>query len=208
MVIEYNNNKYEVEIIKKNNKNIYIRIKDNKIIVTCNYFTTKREIEKLIKTNYNSITKMIDKVNIKKEKEDNFYLFGTKYDIIYGFSDINISDNKIYIKDNKTLNKYLDNKIKEVFTNRLDFWYNIFNENIPVPNLKIRKMTSRWGVCNLKNKNVTLNYYLYKYDLDCLDYVIVHELSHFIYPNHSKGFWNLVSNYIPNYKVKRNKLKK
>ncbi len=208
MVIEYNNNKYEVEIIKKNNKNIYIRIKDNKIIVTCNYFTTKREIEKLIKTNYNSITKMIDKVNIKKEKEDNFYLFGTKYDIIYGFSDINISDNKIYIKDNKTLNKYLDNKIKEVFTNRLDFWYNIFNENIPVPNLKIRKMTSRWGVCNLKNKNVTLNYYLYKYDLDCLDYVIVHELSHFIYPNHSKDFWNLVSNYIPNYKVKRNKLKK
>lgn len=208
MVIEYNNNKYEVEIIKKNNKNIYIRIKDNKIIVTCNYFTTKREIEKLIKTNYNSITKMIDKVNIKKEKEDNFYLFGTKYDIIYGFSDINISDNKIYIKDNKTLNKYLDNKIKEVFTNRLDFWYNIFNENIPVPNLKIRKMTSRWGVCNLKNKNVTLNYYLYKYDLDCLDYVIVHELSHFIYPNHSKNFWNLVSNYIPNYKVKRNKLKK
>ena len=208
MVIEYNNNKYEVEIIKNNNKNIYIRIKDNKIIVTCNYFTTKREIEKLIKTNYNSITKMIDKVNIKKEKEDNFYLFGTKYDIIYGFSDINISDNKIYIKDNKTLNKYLDNKIKEVFTNRLDFWYNIFNENIPVPNLKIRKMTSRWGVCNLKNKNVTLNYYLYKYDLDCLDYVIVHELSHFIYPNHSKDFWNLVSNYIPNYKVKRNKLKK
>ncbi len=208
MVIEYNNNKYEVEIIKKNNKNIYIRIKDNKIIVTCNYFTTKREIEKLIKTNYNSITKMIDKVNIKKEKEDNFYLFGTKYDIIYGFSDINISDNKIYIKDNKTLNKYLDNKIKEVFTNRLNFWYNIFNENIPVPNLKIRKMTSRWGVCNLKNKNVTLNYYLYKYDLDCLDYVIVHELSHFIYPNHSKDFWNLVSNYIPNYKVKRNKLKK
>ncbi len=208
MVIEYNNNKYEVEIIKKNNKNIYIRIKDNKIIVTCNYFTTKREIEKLIKTNYNSITKMIDKVNIKKEKEDNFYLFGTKYDIIYGFSDINISDNKIYIKDNKTLNKYLDNKIKEVFTNRLDFWYNIFNENIPVPNLKIRKMTSRWGVCNLKNKNVTLNYYLYKYDLDCLDYVIVHELSHFIYPNHSKDFWNLVSNYIPDYKVKRNKLKK
>lgn len=208
MVIEYNNNKYEVEIIKKNNKNIYIRIKDNKIIVTCNYFTTKREIEKLIKTNYNSITKMIDKVNIKKEKEDNFYLFGTKYDIIYGFSDINISDNKIYIKDSKTLNKYLDNKIKKVFTNRLDFWYNIFNENIPVPNLKIRKMTSRWGVCNLKNKNVTLNYYLYKYDLDCLDYVIVHELSHFIYPNHSKDFWNLVSNYIPNYKVKRNKLKK
>ena len=208
MVIEYNNNKYEVEIIKKNNKNIYIRIKDNKIIVTCNYFTTKREIEKLIKTNYNSITKMIDKVNIKKEKEDNFYLFGTKYDIIYGFRDINISDNKIYIKDSKTLNKYLDNKIKKVFTNRLDFWYNIFNENIPVPNLKIRKMTSRWGVCNLKNKNVTLNYYLYKYDLDCLDYVIVHELSHFIYPNHSKDFWNLVSNYIPNYKVKRNKLKK
>ena len=68
-------------------------------------------------------------------------------------------------------------------------------------------MTSRWGVCNLKNKNITLNLDLLKYDIVCLDYVIVHELSHFIYPNHSSNFWQLVSKYCPNYKEIRKKLK-
>jgi len=207
MVVNYNSNSYEVEIIKKNNKNIYIRVKEGKIIVTCNYLTTKKQIEKLIKENYDSITKMIDKDDKRKEKSDNFYLFGNIYDIVYGFKNIDIKDNKIYTLNKKELDKYLDKKIKKIFSERLNYWYNIFEEKIPTPNLKIRKMTSRWGVCNLKNKNVTLNYYLYKYNLDCLDYVIIHELSHFIHPNHSKNFWNLVSKYCNNYKELRKKLK-
>ena len=46
MNFNYNDKSYDVEIIKKNNKNIYIRVKNSKIIVTCNYFTTKKMIEK------------------------------------------------------------------------------------------------------------------------------------------------------------------
>lgn len=207
MKFNYNDCEYEVEIIRKNNKNIYIRIKDNKIIVTCNYLTTKNTINKLINDNIKSISKMIDKSNLRKEKEDNFYLFGSKYDVIYGFNELEINGNKIYVKDKKMLDKYLDNKIKEVFCEHLKYYYDNYLEDIPKPNLKIRKMSTRWGVCNLKNKNVTLNYYLYKYDIECLDYVIVHELSHFIYPNHSKLFWNQVSKYCKNYKIIRKKLK-
>jgi len=203
----YDNNSYIVEIIKKNNKNIYIRVKEGKIIVTCNYFTTKKQIEKLIKDNYDSITKMIEKDKKRKEKEEHFYLFGNTYDVIYGFNELDIKDNKIYVLSKKELEKYLNKKIKEIFSSRLNYWYNKFEEKIPVPNLKIRKMTTRWGVCNIKNKNVTLNYNLYKYDINCLDYVIIHELSHFIHPNHSSNFWNLVSKYCNNYKELRKKLK-
>ena len=207
MKFNYNDCEYEVEIIRKNNKNIYIIVKDNKIIVTCNYLTTKNTINKLINDNIKSISKMIDKSNLRKEKEDNFYLFGSKYNVIYGFNELEINGNKIYVKDKKMLDKYLDNKIKEVFSEHLKYYYDNYLEDIPKPNLKIRKMSTRWGVCNLKNKNVTLNYYLYKYDIECLDYVIVHELSHFIYPNHSKLFWNQVSKYCKNYKIIRKKLK-
>ena len=207
MVVNYNNKDYEVEIIKKNNKNIYVRVKNSKVIVTCNYFTTNRQIEKLIKENYSSITNMIDYDKNKQEKAEKFYLFGKNYDVVYGFNDFDIEGNKIYILNNKELEKYLDKKIKDVFSERLNYWFNIFEEKIPVPNLKIRKMTSRWGVCNLKNRNVTLNYYLYKYDIECLDYVIIHELSHFIHPNHSSLFWNLVSKYCNDYKKLRKKLK-
>lgn len=68
-------------------------------------------------------------------------------------------------------------------------------------------MTSRWGVCNLKNKNITLNLELSKYEMEALDYVIVHELSHFIYPDHSKKFWSLVAKYYPEYKDIRKRLR-
>lgn len=207
MYIEIDNNKYEVDIIKKNNKNTYIRVKDGKIIVTTNYFNSNKGIIKLINDNMSSIRLMIDKDNKRKDKEEKFYYFGLVYDVIYGFNDIDIVDNKIYVKNKRELDKYINREIVKIFSERLEYYFNMFEEKIPVPNLKIRKMTSRWGVCNTKNHNVTLNYYLSRYDIKCLDYVVVHELSHFIHPNHSKNFWNLVSKYCPNYKECRRMLK-
>ena len=193
------NKEYPIEIIRKNNKNTYLRVKDGKIIVTTNYLTSLTTINKLIKNNTTFIDKALNKNNQKKE-DDSFKLFGNSYDIIYGFNDTEIDNNKIYTKDNKSLNKYLSKYIYNIYEERINYYYNLFEENIPIPNLKIRKMTSRWGVCNIKNHNVTLNLELSKYNIECLNYVIVHELSHFIHPNHSKEFWLLVGKYYPNYK--------
>ena len=207
MQIEINNNIYDVEIIKKNNRNTYVRVKNGKIVVTTNYLTGKNSIIKLIKDNEDSIIKMINKDSKKIDKNENFYYFGKKYDVIYGFNYLEFNDDKIYAKDKKTLDKYINKNILEIYSDRINYWYNLFEEKIPVPNLKIRKMTSRWGVCNIRNHNVTLNYNLCKYDICCLDYVIVHELSHFIHPNHSSDFWNLVGKYYPKYKECRKMLK-
>ena len=207
MQIDINGKIYDVDIIKKNNKNTYVRVKNGRIVVTTNYLTGKNSIIKLIRDNEESIVSMINKDSKRKEKSDNFYYFGKKYDVIYGFKDIDISDDKIYVYDKKSLDKYINKNIYDIYLDRLNYWYNIFEEDIPVPNLKIRKMTSRWGVCNIKNHNVTLNYQLSKYDICCLDYVIVHELSHFIHPNHSRDFWNLVGKYYPRYKECRKMLR-
>lgn len=200
-----NNKEYPIEIIRKNNKNTYLRVKDSKIIVTTNYLTSLTTINKLIKNNTTFINKQLTKEDFKKEEI--FKLFGNSYDIIYGFKDTEIENNKIYTKDLKTLNKYLTKYITNIYNERLNYYYHLFEENIPIPNLKIRKMTSRWGVCNIKNHNVTLNLELSKYNIECLNYVIVHELSHFIHPNHSKDFWLLVSKYYPNYKEVRKYLR-
>ena len=207
MKIELNGNIYDVDIIKKNNKNTYVRVKNGRIVVTTNYLSSKNSIIKLIRDNEDSIIGMINKDSKRVEKNENFYYFGKKYDVVYGFNDIEFTQDRIFVKDKKSLDKYISKNIYEVFSNRLDYWYNIFEENIPVPNLKIRKMTSRWGVCNIRSHNVTLNYHLLKYDICCLDYVIVHELSHFIHPNHSSDFWNLVGKYYPKYKNARKMLK-
>ena len=200
MQLKIGNDTYEVEIIKKNNRNTYIRVKNGKIIVTTNYLTSKESIKKLINDNIESIIKMVDTDIKKQDKKENFYYFGKQYDVIYGFSEVQIDNDKIYAPNKKELDKFFINEIRNIYQTRLNYWYNSFEEKIPVPNLKIRKMTSRWGVCNVKSHNVTLNLELSKYDITCLDYVIVHELSHFIYPNHQEGFWSLVGKYYPNYK--------
>lgn len=202
----FNNKEYQIEVIRKNNKNTYLRVKDNKIVVTTNYLTSNRTISKLITSNKEFIDRALTK-SISKSEDTSFKLFGREYDIIYGFKDTEVDNNKIYTKDEKSLNKYLSLYITNIYSERLDYWYNIFEEDIPVPNLKIRKMTSRWGVCNIKNHNVTLNSELSKYDIKALDYVIVHELSHFIHHNHSKDFWLLVGKYYPRYKEVRKYLR-
>ena len=197
---------YPVDIIRKNNKNTYIRVRDNRIIVTTNYMVSLKKIEKLINDNREFIDKALGK-SIKKNEDISFKLFGKCYDIVYGFPEVEIDNGKIYAKDEKTLNKFLSKYIYNIYEDRLKYWYNLFEEDIPSPNLKIRKMTSRWGVCNIKNKNITLNLELAKYDMEALDYVIVHELSHFIHHNHSKEFWLLVGKYYPRYKDIRKYLK-
>ena len=207
MNFNYKDKDYKVVVVRKNNKNTYIRIKEDKVYITTNYFTTNRSINKLLLTNRKSIEKMIDKTIKRQEKDKYFSLFGKKYDIIFNSNELLIKDNIIYSKDEKAFNKWLNNYIKTTYTNHLNYWYELFEENIPKPNLKIRKMKTRWGVCNTKNHNITLNYELYKYDIECLDYVIVHELSHLIEANHSKKFWAVVEKYYPNYKIIRKKLR-
>ena len=85
--------------------------------------------------------------------------------------------------------------------------YENFSKQIPYPNLRIRKMSSRWGVCNTKLKTITLNSELMKRDVKYLDYVIIHELSHLIHANHSNSFWELVEENCPNYKQIRKEMK-
>ena len=204
MEYELNNQKYNVIIKRKSNKNTYIRVDENKnIIVTTNYFVTNTRIKKILDDNINFLNKTLN----KKEKKG-FYLMGKKYDIIFDESiNIEVENNIIKVKNEKVLNKWYSNKIHEIFKERLDFYYNKFDENIPYPILKIRTMKTRCGVCNRRINSITLNLNLIKYDYDCLDYVIVHELSHFVHFNHSKEFWKTVSKYYPNYKIIQKKLK-
>lgn len=199
---------FKVEIVKKNNKNTYIRVKpDLTIYVTTNYFVTKKEIEKILNENIDYLKKMINKSLSNQEKQNKFYYLGKEYQVIYMDTDTEIYDNKIFTKDLKTLNKWLKKQITNLYQERVNYLYNKFQEKIPYPKIKVRKMKTRWGVCNKRDLSITLNTELIKYEIECLDYVIVHELTHFIHFNHSKSFWNTVEKYYPNYKQVRKRLK-
>ena len=193
---------YRVLIVKKNNKNTYIKIKDDlTIYVTTNYLTTKREVKRILDNEKDFLRKALSRARKKLEKEELFYYLGEKYDIILvPFENIEVSDGKIYVKDEKTLDKWLKKEIKRVFAERLEYNYDLFDEDIPFPKLKIRSMKTRWGVCNKRNNSVTLNSKLIKYSIHEIDYVIIHELSHFVHFDHSREFWETVRMHMPDYK--------
>ena len=209
MIFTCGDREYGVEIVRKNNKNTYVRVRDGKIYVTTNYFTCSGTINKLLKDNYKAIGKMIDRAEKREEKKELFLLFGKHYDVVYGDFDrpVIFEDGCIKVINEKTLCKWLDKFIHTTYYNHLMYWYDEFEEDIPIPNIKIRKMKTRWGVCNTNNHNVTLNLELFRYNIECLDYVIVHELAHFLEPNHSKRFWKVVEKYCPNYRETKKKLK-
>ena len=203
---------YEVIIVKKRNKNTYIRVKeDMNIYVTTNYLATKSYIKRLLDSNYDYLKKMINQMCKKNEKQELFFYLGVSYDIIFisTISNVDIDyDNKIiYAKDERMLNKWYNKIIKDTFTKHYIDIFDKFEEVKLIPKLRIRKMKTRWGVYNRVSHTVTLNSELIKYSSQALDYVIVHELSHVIFFDHSKNFWNLVSKYCSNYKSIKKELK-
>lgn len=207
----YDDNCYEVMVTRKNNRNLYIRIKDDlKITVTCPHFYTDKMIKKILEENKNSIINMINK-QIKKNKtnlKEKNSLLGYPLTVIY--KEVKkpfFYQNTITIKDDKMLDKWYQKTAHEVFQKYLDEAYEVFDENIPYPKLKVRSMKTRWGVCNRKDNSVTLNLELIKKNQEYLNYVIVHELSHFVHFDHGKGFWNTVEKYCPDYKRVRKALK-
>lgn len=74
-----------------------------------------------------------------------------------------------------------------------------FHKKIKSVNLKYN--SSNWGSCSSAN-NVNLSTRLLFAPNDVIDYVIIHELSHLYEMNHSKKFWDIVSQVMPNYKEK------
>lgn len=193
---------YNVLVVKKNNKNTYIKIKDDMTIyVTTNYLTSKREVKIMLDNEKDFLRKALSRTKKKMEREELFYYLGEKYDIILvPFENIEISDGKIFTPDEKTLDKWVKKETKKIFAERLEYNYNLFNEDIPFPKLKIRNMKTRWGVCNRRDTSITLNSKLIQYSMHEIDYVIIHELSHLVHFDHSKEFWETVREYMPDYK--------
>lgn len=75
------------------------------------------------------------------------------------------------------------------------------------PTIKVRSMTSRWGVCHMAKRQITFALQLYNQPEAAQIYVVVHEYCHFLQPNHSPAFWAEVAKLLPDWKARRELLK-
>ena len=114
----------------------------------------------------------------------------------------------IYIKDSKVdikniFIKWCKKYFLDFFSNRLNYLYSQMFKNTTPPIVKIKTMKSMWGNCNFVKNIITLNLYLAKANIECIDYVIIHELAHLVHHNHGNEFHNLMTKLLPDWKSRK-----
>ena len=103
------------------------------------------------------------------------------------------------------LKKWLKENALRIFTSVVE--RKSAQMGVAYKSVTVTSARSRWGSCSFDNA-LRFSFRLLYAPKEIIEYVAVHELSHVRYKNHSKAFWTEVEKYVPDWKIKRNWLKK
>ena len=125
--------------------------------------------------------------------------------IIVNLKDISDTNNI-----NKILNKWWREKANEIYSQEMNILFDkIFKKyNLSIPEISIKKMKTMWGSCSKAKNKITLNEYLLKADLRCIQYVILHELTHLLYNYHNSDFYDFLTIQMPDWQERKKHLDK
>ena len=99
----------------------------------------------------------------------------------------------------KLVNKFKKEQAEIIFSMILDKCFREMNNYLKkFPKLEIKKYKRRWGCCYPKEFRIVLNIALVHVPVYLIEYVVYHELCHFVYENHQKEFHNLLKKFVPN----------
>ncbi len=102
------------------------------------------------------------------------------------------------------LNAWYRRRMKELVPDLIAKWQPIIG--VEVADWGIKKMKTRWGSCNTRDNRVWLNLELAKKSLNCIEYVLVHEMVHLLERNHSEHFKALMDKFLPQWQLYRDEL--
>lgn len=226
----YNGENIEYILSRNAKKNVNFRVKPNgEICISAPRRVSKIELDKMIKEKskwlYENRNKVLNrnKNKIKNECINGSTIFfrGKKYfvKIISGdFNQVYLNYNFIiiqikttFLNNQKYINSYFDSWLKkfmyDLCDNLIDKYLNKLKiYKLKKPELTIRIMSSRWGSCMPSKCKITINQKLIYAPPECLEYVVLHEVSHLIEANHSKSFYSIVESIMPDWKGRRNSL--
>lgn len=215
-----------VEVQKKNIKNIHLSVlpPDGKVRVSAPMHLSDDSITMFVRTKLGWIKKQQEKFAKQprqSEREyvsgETLYLFGQQYFLRVEYS---YKGNSLVLEGNEailTVRKESTAKQREAFVNE---WYRaLLKEKIEVnlpkwenitglhcDSWQTKYMTTRWGTCNTETRKIWLNLQLAKKPIECLEYVILHELVHLKVRNHNKEFVAMMDNYMPYWRETKKKL--
>jgi hypothetical protein len=214
----------EYELVRSKIKNMYILIRNGKVIVKAPNNISENRIKDFINSKEDWINKKLKEFEKKSFKEKSYvsgevfkvlgndYILNIEYgdfekasvNLDNGYINICVSENCETVKIKELIEKMYYKIALMIVDKSVKMWKSTLK--IAPDVVVIKKLKTAWGKCNSKGK-ITINPDLMKYDQRVVDYVVLHEFCHLRYMNHSKDFWNMVSKYMPDYKLLRNELK-
>jgi predicted metal-dependent hydrolase len=210
---------YQPEVSYSMRRSIALQIKENKLFIKAPFFVSDRALQKLIEKKDKWISNKLNLQLARKELEQNFSSDLDKGKILFlgeikklnkiksaeyqaGFfienSELIFNQINPKIKINQKLFKlFVTEQAKKYLTKNFE---QISKEiGFKANGLKFSFYKSKWGSCDRKGI-ISLNIYLILCRPELIHYVIIHELCHLEYFDHSKSFWNLVAKFEVNYK--------
>lgn len=215
----------DVEIIKKNIKNLhlYVLAPNGDVRVTAPLSTSNESIELFVLSKYGWIRKQQDSFKQQRRQTkrqyisgETFYVWGKQYFLQVDYSSKNtltLSGDRaiLTVRKNSTIEQrekfvieWYRQQLKSEVEKYLPKWENI--TGLKCSSWQSKYMTTRWGTCNTGNNKIWLNVQLAKKPIECLEYVILHELVHTKIDNHGDDFIKMMNHYMPNWKDVKDRL--
>ncbi len=223
--IAYGTRSIEYDIERKASlKNSYINVTTEGVLVRTDDKTTQEEIDKMVYKKLSWVSKKLEQfkaiaVNHHISTGSRLYYMGKSYyvklieDISATTIMIEFNHSKFYITipmvyTEQELQKAIENFYKQKATQKLipltKKWAK--RMGLEPEHISFRYSKNRWGSCSATHR-ISYNYHLVKLSASLIEYVVVHELAHIVHKNHSKEFWKLVYHYIPDYKIREEKIR-
>ncbi|WP_281529740.1 M48 family metallopeptidase [Campylobacter hominis] len=214
----------EVEVLKKNNlKNLYLRIvpPEGDVRVSAPCICSDEEVRNFVLKKIPEISKVKDKFQKQPRQSkreyvsgESHYLWGKPYrlEVIYGNSrcEVEKTPNKIILKiPEETDFHKRESIIREWYRKELKRVLEIIskkcerNTGLKANEYRIKNMKTKWGTCIIDKKRIWINLQLVKKPMECLEYVLTHELVHLMEKNHTNRFHALVEEFYPTWKESR-----
>lgn len=215
---------FSVTVVRKKVKNINLHIRsDGSLFISASSRIPWAYIEAFLHKKSDVICRAVQKLKAQQQKApfltlsdgETLFLTGNPYrlDVRLGLHNaIRRSKNTVFMElkedtpqaRQKLYHQLLQGIAAPLFSASLQRMLPLFKEyNLTEPILKQRIMRSRWGSCMPLKGIVTMNTYLAIMPEDIIDHVMLHELCHFIYPNHSRHFYDVMSVRMPDWKARR-----
>lgn len=207
------------ELIKEMRKSMSIRVfPDLRVVVKVPEQATDSEIDAFICKKRPWLVKQLGYFQqfcncmvLTKLSGSSILYLGRQYQLVVVKNlqkSVKIEKNKIVLyvpftnndaENQKKLEEWLNNRAATIFQERLIHVHSMFDK-MPLPKIKIRKLSRRWGSYLHKSNTIILNPCLIQAQKAAIDFVITHELCHFYYKAHNSSFYNLLESKIPNWK--------